>query len=73
VDLTVNKDALASRLPLMGPIASKDALASTLKGFQSLPGHVIENETSAPTVKQTRIVHPVSSHYTDWATSAYYS
>ena len=32
--LTVNKDALASRLPLMGPIASKDALSSTLKEFQ---------------------------------------
>jgi len=34
VGLTVNKDALASRLHLMGPIASKHALASTLKGFQ---------------------------------------
>jgi hypothetical protein len=49
----------------MRPIASKDALAYTLKGFQSLPGHDIENKTSASTLNQTQIVQPVSSHYTD--------
>jgi hypothetical protein len=65
VGLTDNKDTLASRLPLMGPAASKDALVSILKGYRSLPGHSFENKTSAPTLNQTQVVQLVSNHYTD--------